>query len=160
MKFGYIDILAEGKPPWMAERQYAALCTAGREVALRTGTRMLVSYQHNRIAWCYDAMRGIPSIAMDVRLFEGDKPTCLDPVNDGTGVEDLVWTIQLGKVDRKLKDKWRAIHNRRREDEAKQRRGRWLDERRSRAMREVEKVHRRLRMSTAGELARWQGRKV
>lgn len=160
MMFGFTDILTEGKPAWMGERQYASLSTIGRSVAERTGTRMVVSFQRNTIAWAYDVQTGLPSIAMDLPLYEGDKPVCLDPICDGYSADEVVYSIQLGKVDKKLKDRWNAGWNRRRESDQAEREGRWCEERRTRAMRNMEKIHRRVRLSTGSEIRRWWKGKV
>lgn len=96
----------------MDRRHYLKVRALAREVKSRTGADGYIDLIGGALQFGYKRPDDDVAICMIRDLYKQgcrNAPWCGDPATDGEGVEDLVYEIQLGKVDPKLKRAWRKV---------------------------------------------------
>jgi hypothetical protein len=112
------------RPASVTPEHWRALGAIARRVHARTGARMYADHARGQLCFGYREPNGrVGLIGLpDLHLFRGrnrtDTPNLFRPHLDAVSEDDVVYLIQLAKVDPKVKARWKREREAQREHEA------------------------------------------
>ena len=137
----------DGVPIWMRHANPGRVLASTRRITDRTNTVAYFDRVRNSVCFGYER-DGVP-ILLDI-LVPLNRPSGADagydPVLDQYSEDDVVTLIQLGKVDPRLKAKWRQWRENSKQSTAKQDLGRMIEENKKDNERRLEKKYERYSM--------------